>query len=210
MAIDSRPPQYIVIEGSDGTGKSTQVELLADYLRANNKEVFVMHEPAGVPIASELRKIIKNKELERSAETNLLLFTAARHEIWKAARSAIDRGAWVVSARNWLSTLVYQGYGEGVSHDLIRNITQQFTDTKYYTPDATFILTLDDATRRARIDQRGETDAKTDAFESRDQVFQDSLLAAYDELSALPEYNPVDASQSIDDIQQRIRSVLSI
>lgn len=203
-------PNYIVVEGSDGTGKSTQVELLATHLRSLGKDVFEMHEPAGVPIADELRKIIKNKDLTRAPETNLLLFTAARHEIWNKAKAAMEQGAWVVSARNWLSTLVYQGYGEGLSHDTIRTVTRQFTDERYYTPDYTFILTLDDTTRRQRIEKRADSTAKTDTFESRNQSFQDTLLTAYDALAKLPEYHHIDAANDIDTIQSTIRTTVGL
>ena len=80
---------YIVIEGNDGTGKSTQAELLADYCRQQGREVVIVEEPGSedpdktTPIASYLRSLIKNGALTRDPEINLALFSAARRELWQ-------------------------------------------------------------------------------------------------------------------------------
>ena len=101
--------KYIVIEGHDGTGKSTQAERIRDRLQKEGIDSVEFHEPAGVPIADAIRTVIKDGSLERDGETNLLLFTAARHEIWKHAEKELALGKWVVSARNYYSSLAYQG-----------------------------------------------------------------------------------------------------
>lgn len=171
--------KYIVIEGSDGTGKSTQVKLLRDRLMARGISSIEFHEPQGTPIADEIRTIIKNGNLARDGKTNLLLFTAARHEIWRQAQEALENGTWVIAARNYFSTLAYQGYGEGLSLDLITSITEQFTDPTYMKPDFAVILTLEDEEERnKRIERRGTLE-NPDTFESRDQSFQQSLQAGY-------------------------------
>ncbi len=200
--------KYIVIEGNDGTGKSTQVELLAEYLNQKGIETFVIHEPDGPGISAEIRKIIKNGELERTPETNLLLFTASRHEIWRQAREKLEQGAWVLSARNYLSTIVFQGYGEGLDIDLIKETTLRFTDTDYVTPDRTIILTLTKHERERRIAERGELQNK-DTFESRGDDFQDKVDAGYERLSIEMQLSTVDASQPIDMVQSTIRDLLS-
>ena len=74
--------RYIVIEGSDGTGKSTQAELLVNNLNIHGINASQIEEPGATPIGAELRKIIKNGQLDRSPSTNLLLFTADRLETW--------------------------------------------------------------------------------------------------------------------------------
>ncbi len=201
--------KYIVIEGNDGTGKSTQVELLSDYLRAQGIRTFVTHEPAGTPIADAIRTVIKDGELERDATTNLLLFTAARHENWRIARQELDTGAWVISARNYLSTEVYQGIGEGLDVGLIHDVTRQFTDERYMSPDHTFVLALSDDERESRIANRGPLETR-DTFESRDREFQSKLNQGYATLADKYGFTTIDAGEPVETIQSDIRSYLKL
>lgn len=201
--------RYIVIEGNDGTGKSTQAELLAKWLHDEKGiDSFVTHEPDGLGISAEIRKLIKNGEFDRDGETNLLLFTASRHEIWRRARRELEAGKWVISARNYLSTLAYQGYGEGIDRQKIIDATRQFTDETYMQPDLTVVLTLADAEREKRIAERGELETK-DTFESRTSNFQAKVNAGYEQIAADFGYPIIDASRSIDDIQAEIRRLLA-
>jgi dTMP kinase len=201
--------KYIVIEGNDGTGKSTQVELLAAWLRDERGiETITTHEPAGAPIANAIRDVIKNGNLERDGETNLLLFTAARHEIWNEIKPELEAGKWVISARNYISTLVYQGYAEGIDLDKIRRATLEFTDEHYINPDFTFVLSLPHAERERRITQRGELKGK-DTFESRNREFQEKLNFGYEEIAKEYDFPLLDASKSIDDIQAEIRQLIN-
>src|SRR5680860_1336148 len=102
--------KYVVIEGHDGTGKSTQVSLIRQRLLQHDVESIEFHEPAGSPIADAIRNVIKDGNLERDATTNLFLFSAARHEIWKTqALPALELGKWVIASRNYYSSLAYQG-----------------------------------------------------------------------------------------------------
>lgn len=180
---------YIVIEGSDGTGKSTVANLVAEQLREDGREVIRVDEPdsafdkAGevlVPIASELRRIIKDGSLGRTALTNVLLFTAARRENWlQVSQPALEQGIDVVSARNYWSTLVYQGYGEGFDLNTITELTQLSVGERYMHPDYGFILDLnDEEERQKRIANRGALETP-DTFESKGDDFQARLQAGY-------------------------------
>jgi len=202
------PGAYIVGEGNDGTGKSTQIDLLAEYIRHEyNTEVLVLHEPDGCPISSEIRQIIKNGSLERDATTNLLLFTASRHETWfRDALPALERGGVVLSARNELSSEVYQGIAEGLGVDHVREVTRMFMDERYMNPDLTVIFTLDDTIRRERIAARGELQ-NPDTFESRGNEFQNLLNKGYIEIASSRALPTIDASQSIDEVQQKFREL---
>ncbi|QQS22393.1 dTMP kinase [Candidatus Saccharibacteria bacterium] len=180
--------KYFVIEGNDGTGKSTQAELLGQYLQNQlGIETFVTHEPGGVPIADALREIIKNGELERDADTNILMFTAARHEIWKRARQSLQLGHYVISARNYYSTIAYQAIAERTGSflqamekaDEIVALTRQYTDDLYMTPDGLVVLQMPTFTRRLNIGSRGRVDTP-DTFESRGDEFQHRVDDGYD------------------------------
>ena len=201
--------KYIVIEGHDGTGKSTQVELLRKYLSGQGVDSIAFHEPDGTPIATELRAIIVNGALKRSAETNVLLFTAARHEIWhNRALPALNKGTWVIASRNYYSTLAYQGYGEGVSLDLINSVTHTFTDERYMKPDLAVILSLDDSKEREkRIGKRGEL-AAPDTFESRDELFQHDVQAGYLAIAKTNNLPIISAQSSPEIIFEEIISLL--
>lgn len=199
--------KYIVIEGNDGTGKSTQVEAIRKRLEQVGIESVEFHEPAGVPIADAIRNIIKDGSLERDGETNLLLFTAARHEIWKNAEKELAQGKWVIAARNYFSTLAYQGYGEGLSLELIANTMRTFTSDHYLNPDLAIILSIDHAAREERISQRGVL-SKPDTFEARDLDFQTRVSDGY--LSIANEYGltVIDASQTIEEVSSDIWDTL--
>lgn len=173
--------KYIVFEGGDGVGKSTTMHLVAQGVReAFKTQVYTVEEPesikdeAGnslVPIADALRTIVKNKSFEADRQTNVLLFNAARRENWlKGIQPALRDGIWVLGARNWWSTLVYQGAGEGINEDEIRSAVLSATSPQYINPDLAFILDIDEETRTQRIALR-DNKSSEDAFESKDSEF---------------------------------------
>ena len=178
---------YIVIEGIDGTGKSTQIDLLAKHYRAQGHSVTVVEEPSSddpaqtTPIAHYLRTVIKNGNLRRDPEINLALLSAARRELWQQIiQPALERGETVLASRNYFSTLAYQGYGEGLSQEHIRHITGLFTSQRYLTPDYLVILTLNDEKERMhRIQQRGTPTTAPDTFETQEKDFQQRVHTGY-------------------------------
>ncbi|MCA9341391.1 dTMP kinase [Candidatus Saccharibacteria bacterium] len=197
--------KYIVIEGNDGTGKSTQVRLLRKYLANIGIKSVEYHEPEGTPIANRIRDVIKNGKLVRDGYTNLLLFTAARHEIWKQAERQLEKGIWVISARNYYSTLAYQGYGEGIDIELIRQTTEQFTSQRYIKPDLAIILDLGDTARLKRLEQRGAPKT-VDTFEARDINFQDRVNNGYRQLANQLNIATISADVDADSISKEIIS----
>lgn len=200
--------KYIVIEGHDGTGKSTQVALLRNKLAKDGIDSIEFHEPGGVPIADEIRTIIKNGSLPRDSTTNLLLFTAARHEIWQEAQEKLASGTWIIAARNYFSTLAYQGYGEGLDTRLITETTRQFTDEAYMQPDIAVILSLDDeGEREKRIAQRGELE-NPDTFESKGDTFQRKVKIGYLTIADELQLPVISAQQPAEVITERIYSLL--
>ncbi len=208
---------YIVIEGNDGTGKSTQVELLTRTLQEHGHEAIMIEEPGSedieksTPIANYLRSIIKDGQLQRDPEINLALFSAARRELWQnRISSALGRGSIVLAARNYFSTLAYQGRGEGLDEQHILEVTRLFTDPRYISPDLLLILTLEDETERvSRIGKRGLLD-RPDTFEARGSDFQTRVNQAYVDLARehnLPTISCLDdtRAKTIEEIQKEIQ-----
>lgn len=202
---------YYVIEGQDGTGKSLQVSLLADYFRARDQEVITIEEPDGdLESARVLRELIKNGKYDLEPRTHVLLFTAARLELWtKLMKPALDRGAIVIASRNWWSTLAYQGYGQGLPLSLIENTTRTFLPYYYIQPTRAVILTLDDATRFNRLRSRDDAH-KTDAFESKPTDFQKAVSDGYLKIAKARNIPTLDASPSPEVVHKEILSLFSL
>lgn len=204
----STPPEgkYIVIEGGDGTGKSTQITQLQRRLTEQGITSVVVHEPDATEVGAALRSILTNSAITRRPLTNALLFTAARHELYPDIEQHLTEGRWVISSRNWLSTIVYQGYGEGLNPDELYQLTKQATSDRYLMPDCTLILSLAAALRKQRIDTRSSGNATADTFETKGEDFQHKLDKGY--ITAAKTYHlpVINANQSIDAVGQEIWS----
>lgn len=200
---------YIVIEGQDGTGKSTQAQLLAEHLEKQEKTVVVLDEPDGdLPQAHIIHDLILTGGYGLEPATNVLLFTAARSELWhKIAEPALDKGGYVISARNWWSTLAYQGHGEGISLAKIRDLTAAFLPKRYLTPDLSAILTVSDAIREQRQSGRGKA---KETFEQKPDSFQQKVNAAYPKIAKEFNIPIIDAAPSITQVQSNLRELFNL
>lgn len=196
---------YIVIEGQDGTGKSTQARLLKDYFEKQGKEVVVMDEPDGdLPSAHDIHDllVIRGKDYAMTPMTNLLLFTAARSELWrKIAEPVLKRGGVVISARNWWSSVAYQGYGEGLSRSKIIKITHEAMPDKYCAPDKSVILTVPD---KIRLERQGARGKAVETFEAKANDFQQRVNDAYPKIAKDFSIPLIDASGTIDEVFENI------
>lgn len=199
---------YIVIEGQDGTGKSTQARLLKEYYENQGKEVVVMDEPDGdLPQAHDLHDMILTRGYNLEPITNVLLFTASRVELWKKiAEPVLKNGGIVISARNYWSTLAYQGYGEGVSRSKIIKITKEILPEKYVKPDHAFILIVPDEIRLARQDVRGKA---KETFEEKSDDFQSRVNSAYPKIAKEFNIPLIDASGTIEEVFEQIKLELN-
>jgi dTMP kinase len=203
--------KYIVIEGGDGTGKTTQADLLQKYLESQGKKVIHLKEPGGSPIAEAIRSVILDGTLPRTPMTNILLFTANRHELWHdKIKPALDAGTWVIATRNYWSTLVYQGYGEGMDQSVITAVTSAFTDAQYMNPDYAMILTIDDLTEaKKRVAKRGELE-KPDPFEIRGLDFQQIISDGYIAIAKEYDLPVISASQPIEKVANDIKRIVDL
>ncbi len=144
--------KFITFEGGEGSGKSTQVALLAERLRGQGIETVVTREPGGTPLGEGIRALVLDAAPE--TVTELLLFAAARAEhVAKVIRPALDNGTWVVCDRFIDSTRVYQGLLGGAPADLIGALETGTVGSTL--PDLTFVLDLAPAEGSKRTEARG-------------------------------------------------------
>lgn len=163
--------RFITFEGIDGSGKSTQARMFAAHLKATGGDVVLTREPGGSPGAEEIRRLLVEGEPDRwSAETEILLFTAARRDhLEKTILPALERGATVVSDRFADSTRVYQGAARGDLRGLVDRLHDEVIAKE---PDLTFVIDMppEAALLRGLARQSGE-----DRFEDMGLAFQVKL-----------------------------------
>lgn len=200
--------KYIVLEGGDGTGKSTQAILLDKFVRSlgydtlqvlndETGQLEPIQEPGGTPEANELRRRIKDSSIERTPWQNVEWFTEARQYIWRdAIEPALASGKHVITARSWLSTMAYQGYGEGVPPRDIEAHTREHVGNTYLEPDFVAILAIkNEQQRRVRLTSRS-ADSEVDTFESKPAEFQASMQDGYVQLAKERNIPLIDAAGS--------------
>jgi len=208
--------RFITLEGGEGAGKSTQVQLLKNALEAAGKEVLVTREPGGSTGAEEIRELLVNGEPGRwdGMTEALLNFAARRDHMVKTVWPAIDLGVYVISDRYADSTIAYQGYGHGLDKDMLFHLWDIAVGG--YRPDLTYVLDLPVEMGLNRALGRGDGE---DRYEKMALNFHGKLKQGFLELAALePERCCViNADRSIDEIhadmckilQDRLRVILS-
>jgi dTMP kinase len=176
-------PRFITFEGIDGSGKSTQARRLADTLTEQGVDVVLTREPGGSPGAEEIRRLLVEGDPHRwSAETETLLFTAARRDhLEKTILPALKAGRTVISDRFADSTRVYQGAVRGGARDMVDTLHRLMIGRE---PDLTFVIDMDPALalKRGLARRSGK-----DRFEDFGPEFQERLRAGF---LALARANP--------------------
>lgn len=195
-------PRFITFEGIDGSGKSTQARRFAAYLEGQGQEVVLTREPGGSSGAEEIRQLLLTGDPDRwSAETEILLFTAARRDhLEKTIAPALAAGKTVVSDRFADSTRVYQGATRGDLRGMVDSLHSLMIGRE---PDLTFIIDMDPETalRRGLARKSGE-----DRFEDFGLAFQETLRHGF---LALAHANPkrcvlIDGNRTEDQIASEI------
>ena len=166
-------PRFIVLDGMDGAGKSSQVAPLVDWLRARGRRVTVCRDPGSTPAGDAIRAILLDRhDLQLSATAEMLLYMAARAQlVAEVIEPALARGEWVVSDRYLLSNVVYQGHAGGLDPEVIRGVGRVATGGRL--PDLVLVLDVDLATAARRLDR------PLDKLENRGDGYRARLRAGY-------------------------------
>ncbi len=168
--------KFITFEGGEGAGKSTQVRILAERLRACGIEVVATREPGGSPGAEAIRALLVTGDPDRwsAMSETLLMYAARRDHIERTICLALDRGAWVISDRFADSSRAYQGAGGGVSPDFLSALEHHVLDQTR--PDLTLVLDLPVQAGLERAGMRGGSEAR---FEAKGLAFHERLRTAF-------------------------------
>lgn len=188
---------FIVLEGIDGTGKSTQVQRLAEWLREQGREVVTSREPTDQVWGRKLRESAATGRLSPEDELEYFLKDRKQH-VDELIRPALDAGKVVILDRYYFSTMAYQG-SRGFDPSEIRTRNEAFAPK----PDHLFILDLDVDAARERIGARGDT---ANEFEKRDALAKcrEIFLGLADE----PFVTVIDSNRPIDEVQASLREAL--
>ncbi len=189
---------FIVFEGGDGSGKSTQARLLRDWLAGQGREVVLTREPGGTELGRRLRREVLHGD-DLDPRTEALLYAADRaHHVHTLVRPALARGAVVVSDRYIDSSVAYQGAGRALGGDEIRELSLWATGGLL--PGLTVVLDVDAATAAGRRSRR------PDRLEREPHGFHEEVRSAFLALAAAdPErYVVVDSSRSREDVHAAV------
>jgi dTMP kinase len=194
---------FITLEGGDGSGKTTQAELLREWLSGEGRTVLRTREPGGTEVGVEIREIVLHHRGDISPRAEALLYAADRaHHVATVVRPALERGEVVIQDRYIDSSVAYQGVGRVLDPEAVRGLSEWATEG--LAPDLTILLDLDADAARGRLD---EARTRYDRLESEASEFHDRVRAAY---LALAEAEPgrflvVDAARPVDEIAGDIR-----
>ena len=195
---------FITFEGADGCGKTTQMNLLAEYLKNQGREVVLTREPGGKGLGEKIREILLNYDGEVSDRCESFLFLADRAQnIDTIVNPAVDAGKIVLCDRHTDSSVDYQGYGRGLDIERINMLNNLATNGKK--PDITFVFDIDTETSMKRVGK------EKDRMESAGFEFHTKVRNGYLEIAKKePErIKVIDASKSIEVIHQEVLSYLN-
>ncbi len=175
--------KLITFEGIDGSGKSTQITLLSDYLLSLGYRVVLLREPGGTEIGERIRQILLDMRHDNmTAETELFLFEAARAQLTREVLiPALESGAWVISDRFSDSSVAYQGYGRGLSLEMIRSMNTWATAG--IRPDLTILLELGNRVRDQRLHKR-HVDGERDRLDIESERFKQRVCEGFREIAS--------------------------
>ncbi len=192
--------RFFSLEGIDGSGKSTQIDMLISALESEGYSVVKLREPGGAKISERIREILLDASFKgvMADKTELLLYNAARAQvIHEIIQPALDAGKVVIADRFAWSTYAYQGYARGLGADMVQRLTELTCGSCF--PELTVVLDIDVARGRARTAKRGEA---PDRLEQEKAEFFERVRQGY--LAAAREFPDcvaaIDADRSAQDV----------
>ena len=201
--------KFIVIEGIDGCGKTTQIDQISEWLPKSgliekNSKLVKTREPGGSLLGGKLRNLIldNNKDNKPSALAELLLYSADRAEhVAKIISPALDNKDWVLSDRFADSTLAYQGYGRNINLEIIKNIESIVCQGEY--PDLTFFLEI--SAKESILRRKNIT---PDRMESEGINFLNQVNEGFKLIAKEKNWKVISATQNINTITNQIKETL--
>ena len=201
--------KFIVIEGIDGCGKTTQIDELSKWLPTSgligkDSKLITTREPGGSLLGKKLRGLIldNNKNNKPSSLAELLLYSADRAEhVSKIISPALKNKDWVISDRFSDSTLAYQGYGRNINLEIIKNIESIVCQGEY--PDLTFFLVI--SPKESMLRRKNEI---PDRIESEGIRFLEKVNEGFKIIAKQKNWKVISASQNIQDISNQIKETL--
>jgi dTMP kinase len=194
--------RFVAVEGPDGSGKTTQAEQLADYLRGRGGEVLLVREPGGTRLGERVREVLLDPDLaELGVRSELMLFMACRAQlVEEVIRPALARGALVVSDRFLLSTQVYQGVVGGLPAGSIQAVAAAATGG--LEPDLTLLLDVPAEVGLARLGQA------RDRLERKGVAFHRRVRQAYLDLAEEARALVIDGTQPLPAVIAAVRKAV--
>lgn len=191
--------KFIVLEGPDRCGKSTQAKMLLNALIANGKEVVLTREPGGTPTAEEIRQVVLEPKLDVRPMAELFLYEASRAQhTQEKIIPALEAGKIVICERYTMSTCAYQGYGRGIDLTTIHTLNK--IATLGLVPDLTLVFLMSDKF----FTERGEN-LGADRLEQEDFSFRERMRKGYLEMiGQTPNAYLIDADKNVGEIQQDV------
>jgi dTMP kinase len=196
---------FISFEGIEGSGKSTQIELIEELIRAKGYQVKKLREPG----TTELGEKIRNIFLEKTTETvdpiteAFLLYASRKHLDQNFLRQNLNEGAIVIADRYADATLAYQSYGKGLDHNFVKLIHDS---SQLLSPDLTFYMDISAELSRERISDREMDRMESESIDFFKKVREGYLQIAHDN----PERVVVlDANKTIDELHESIKKIIS-
>jgi dTMP kinase len=201
---------FITFEGIDGSGKSTQLRLLAQWFGARGEQALVTREPGGTPLGKKIRAALLDIDGVVDPLAELLLYAADRAQhVNTVLRPSLAAGEVVLSDRYADATVAYQGAGRQFPPQLIARVVEIATGG--LKPDLTLLFDLPVAMGLARTLRRGDVEAQPDRLDSEDVAFHERVRRAYLDLAAAEPgcVRLVDAAGAAEEIQTRVRALVT-